>query len=393
MNAGSSSIKLAYFLIGPEANHHQDASELELTAVNIGQPSAVLHIRLNGQPPQEHHQTIANHEAAALLLLNRLSDVTALADITAVGHRIVHGGPHYAGPQLITEEVEQNLQALAGLDPEHTPIALRLIHILRQRLPGTQQVACFDTAFFHDLPAVAQIIPLPQKYRQPDLRRYGFHGLSYSYLLSSFRHIAGETAANGRVILAHLGSGASLAALHHGKPVDVTMGFTPVSGVTMSTRAGDIDPDVAWYLQQQFGVNLEEYHRIIHSESGLLGVSGSSADMRTLLEHEATDQLAALAVELFCYDVKKAIGALSATLGGLDSLIFSGGIGEQSTVIRARVCADLGFLGIELDETANNEHRELIASGTSRVGVHVLPTNEARVIYQQTLQTINKHKD
>jgi acetate kinase len=393
VNAGSSSIKLAYFLIGSEPNSHQNTSLLELTAVNIGQPSAALHIRLNGQPPQEYHQAIANHEAAALLLLGKLSDETPLANIAAVGHRIVHGGPHYAGPQHITEEVERDLQTLAGLDPEHTPIALRLIHILRQRLPDARQVACFDTAFFHDLPAVAQIIPLPQKYRQQGLRRYGFHGLSYDYLLSSFGRIAGETAANGRVILAHLGSGASLAAIHHGKPVDITMGFTPVSGITMSTRSGDIDPDVAWYLQQQFGVSTEEYHRIIHSESGLLGVSGSSADMRTLLEHEATDQSAALAVELFCYDVKKAIGALSATLGGLDSLIFSGGIGEQSAIIRARVCAGLGFLGIELDEAANAKHRELIASDASRVGVHVLPTNEAQVIYQQTLQAINRHKD
>ena len=263
---------------------------------------------------------------------------------------------------------------------------------LRQAYPNIPQVACFDTAFFHDLPRVAQILSLPRKYESAGLRRYGFHGLSYSYLQSAFTSLAGTGAVNGRVIYAHLGSGASLAATLNGKPVDTTMSLTPASGIMMSSRSGDLDPGVFGFLERR-GVNTDQFTHMVNHESGLLGVSELSADMQTLLEHETDNVKAKEAVSLFVYQIKKSIAALSATIGGLDSLIFAGGIGEQSPIIRSRVCQGLDYLGIEIDETKNQGNSQLISSNNSRVGVHVIPTDEAQIICQQVLHCIKANPE
>jgi acetate kinase len=240
------------------------------------------------------------------------------------------------------------------------------------------------------MPAVAQRLPLPEKYLTRGLRRYGFHGLSYTSLQNSFRAIAGENAVNGRVIYAHLGSGVSLTATLHGKPVDTTMSFTPASGVMMSSRSGDMDPGIISYLSQEFDMDIATFTHMVHSEAGLLGVSGSSADMLTLLNMEHESPAAAAAVELFVYTIQKAIGSLTTTLNGIDSLVFSGGIGEKSAIIRGRVCDKLQYLGIAVDPDQNARSCTLISSPDSRAGVHVIATNEARVIATQALAISNQ---
>jgi acetate kinase len=390
VNTGSSSVKLALFL----SDQSGAASErtLELSVINIGQPSATLSIQRHSQAKQTHELETTDHEAAMSVLLEALMENMPSQQLAAIGHRLVHGGPRHSQPELITEKLLEDLQHLAIFDPEHTPAALKIISALTTRFPDIPQVACFDTAFFRDMPREAQIIPIPRKYETQGLRRYGFHGLSYTYLLSAFQEKAGDTAAHGRVIFAHLGSGASLAAVKNGRAVDTTMGFTPASGVPMSTRSGDLDPGVAGYLLKH-GMSPDEYNHMINAESGLLGVSELSADMLTLLQNEATNQKAAEAVNLFCYQVRKSIGALSATLGGLDSLVFSGGMGEQSVPIRARICEGLEFLGISIDETENTIHSFTISRAGSQTGVHVLPTDEALFMAREIVQVVDRKND
>jgi len=383
INAGSSSIKFDLL----QATGATDSLEslLKLSVTNLGQASA----HLSTTKLQDNTQTrvIDASDASQVIqtLIDAVTDQLQGARLTAVGHRVVHGGPHYSHPEEVTDDLEQELEKLAAFDPEHVPMELELIRTMRQHFPSATHVACFDTSFFHELPMVAQLTTLPRTYLAQGLRRYGFHGLSYDYLLSTFGRVAGETAAHGKVIFAHLGSGASMAAVRDGKPIDTTMGFTPASGLMMSSRSGDIDPGIARYLHEQSGLSFEEYDHMVNFESGLLGVSELSPDMLTLLNNEATNPQAADAVALFCYQAQKTIGALSASLGGLNSLVFSGGIGEQSAPIRARICEGLEFLGIELDEQRNNRHEECISSPGSRVGVHVFATDEAQTIGRQTL--------
>ncbi len=388
INAGSSSIKLALF--STDSSDTSLERVLEASITDIGQSTAALCTHEPPESEQTQQLVVADQPTAMKILLDWLIDKLSGRDISAISHRIVHGGPKYSQPEIISENLEKELQSLASLDPEHASVSLQLIDTLRQRFPDIPQIACFDTAFFHDLPRVAQIVPLPNKYEAQGLRRYGFHGLSYTYLLSAFQEAAGETAANGRIIFAHLGSGASLAAIHNGKPVDTTMSLTPASGLVMSSRSGDLDPGIAWYLHRQVDMSLENYNHMVNFESGLLGVSGLSSDMHTLLKNEATNERAAEAISLFCYQAKKSIGALVAVLGGLDSLVFSGGIGEQSPVIRERICKGLNFLGIELDATNNEQQASLISASHSGVGVHIIPTDEALVIAKQAINVINQ---
>lgn len=390
VNAGSSSLKLVLFSVNPATPSFERVFEISI--VDIGQPLARLNF-VEDDERRVEQCVVADHAAAIELIIQKVADRISIDSIAAVGHRIVYGGKDYSQPTRITDDVEERLRSFASFDPEHVPAALQFIDTLRQRFAHITQVACFDTAFFHDLPRVAQIVPIPHKYDSQGVRRYGFHGLSYSYLLSAFQAMAGETAAHGRVIFAHLGSGASLAATRDGKPVDTTMGFTPASGVVMSTRSGDIDPGLAWFLNQQTGMSLEEYNHMVNFESGLLGVSELSGDMYTLLQNEATNEQAAEAVNLFCYQVRKSIGALAATIGGLDSLVFSGGIGEQAIGLRARICNELGFLGIDLDDASNAQHASLISVQGSRVGVHVIPTDEALVIAKQVVATLDVYQE
>jgi len=304
--------------------------------------------------------------------------------LAAIGHRFVHGGTLYAAPQLITPKVLEDLKDLQTLDPLHAEPSIKLIEEFVGLYPDLPQAVCFDTSFFADMPAVAKRIALPDTFSDAGVRRYGFHGLSYTYVQREFERRAGTTARNGRVIYAHLGSGSSLAATKDGQAIDTTMGFSPVSGVPSSTRSGDIDPTIVSFVQERHGITADEFTKIAQTESGLLAVSGTSGDMKHLLEIEADDSRAKEAVSLYVYHVQKAIGALAATIGGLDSLIFTGGIGEESDIIRERVCAGLSFLGVALDANKNSQHEFTISAEHGDAGVHVIRTNEAAIIAEQT---------
>jgi acetate kinase len=300
--------------------------------------------------------------------------------LTAVGHRVVHGGPKYSEPQRINAEMVEELHRLSPVDPEHLPEEILLTEAFHRRFPDLPQVACFDTGFHHDLPRVAQLLPIPRRYEAQGVRRYGFHGLSYAFLIGELACLAGTKAAQGRVILAHLGNGASLAAVRDGKSVDTSMSFTPTAGVSMSTRSGDLDPGLIWYLARTEKMSAKQFYEMVNFQSGLLGVSETSSDMRDLLDCETRDVRAAEAIALFCYQVKKWIGAFAAALGGLDTLVFAGGIGENAPTVRTRVCDGLGFLGIELDQKRNVANAGVISSETSRIPVRVIRTDEEWVI-------------
>jgi acetate kinase len=379
-NAGSSSIKLALFT----AVHHPE-KVLEAAIENIGQPSARL-VALEGTEPV----TAANHSDAARLLTDWLSTQAEAASIVAVGHRIVHGGPDYYQPVTATGEVLTALQELAAFDPAHLPVELELVAIFQDILPQARQVLCFDTAFHHDLPLRSRLLPIPRHFESEGVRRYGFHGLSYAYVLEELRRVEGETAAHGKIIIAHLGSGASLAALQDAKPIDTTMGMTPASGIPMSTRAGDLDPGLALYLAHTQGYDAERFNHMVTFESGLLGISGTTADMEELLEAEAEDERAKDAVEVFCYQAKKSIGSFAAALGGLNTLVFTGGMGENAPKIRARICEGLEFLGVTIDGARNQEGARLISADNGSVGVHVIHTDEAATIARQTARLMNE---
>lgn len=379
VNAGSSSIKLAVF------SRPEMLRELDISIADIGQPVAKLRIVRRGMPVQTKELQEVDYAAASRIVIEELSKETLEGSIEAIGHRLVHGGDKYDGPVAIADISESDWEFFSRLDPNHTPAARQLVIYFARLYPAAMQVACFDTAFFHDLPRVARVLPVPKKYYEAGVRRYGFHGLAYTSLLSTFREKAGEAAVNGRVILAHLGSGASVAAMRQSKPIDTTMSLTPASGIIMSTRSGDLDPGIFNFLHRS-NVSGDEFDYMVNFESGLLGVSGITGDMHSLLQLEKENEDAALAVELFVRDVKKSIGAYAALLGGVDSLIFSGGIGEQSALIRGRICQGLESLGIEIDEIANQHNEFLISSGDSRTGVHAISADEARVIAEQTLK-------
>lgn len=304
----------------------------------------------------------------------------ATKPLVGVAHRVVHGGDRFDRAQHVTAETIAGLTDLIPLAPNHLPDEIALIEACRRAYPDTSQVVCFDTAFHRDLPLVSRTLPVPHT---PGLRRYGFHGLSYAYLLDELERLAGTPAAHGRVVLAHLGNGASLAALTGGRCVDTSMGLTPAGGLVMSSRSGDLDPGVVTYLARLRTLSIDEVDHLLTSEAGLRAVSGRSADMQELLALESADPRARLAVDIFCYQVRKWIGAFAAALGGLDILVFSGGIGEHAAPIRTRICKELSFLGVQLAEDANAENASLISSPTARVGVRVIPTNEALMMARE----------
>ena len=376
INGGSSSIKFALFKT-------DDLLRRILTGVieRIGLPDAVLRVKgLNQADDVLRLVTAPDHTMAVDALMDWIEEYSGCDALTAVGHRIVHGGPEYSKSQRITAEMAEKLKRFSQFDPEHLPEEILLIEAFHRRFPGLPQVACFDTAFHNDLPRVARLLPIPRRYEAMGVRRYGFHGLSYAFLMEELARVAGQHAAQGRVILAHLGSGASLAAVCKGKSVDTSMGFTPAGGVLMSTRSGDLDPGLVWYLSRTEELDAKGFNEMVNSRSGLLGVSETSSDMRDLLKCEKQDVRAAEAIELFCYQVKKWIGALAAVLGGLDTLVFSGGIGENAPTVRARICDGLGFLGIELEEKRNVANAGVISTDSGRAAVHVIHTNEEWMI-------------
>lgn len=305
-------------------------------------------------------KNVKDFNDAAEAIVDAIKNYVDLSDIIAVGHRIVHGGSQRQVAREIDDEVLADMHRFAEFDPMHAQSALAIVGAMQQFFPSAKHIACFDTAFFHDIPRVAQIIPLPRKYTDAGIRRYGFHGLSYEYVLGELR-TRNVDVDNEKIIIAHLGSGASLAAILDGRPIDMTMGFTPASGIVMSSRLGDSDPGLVGYLAQQFGVSAEEWTDITNKQSGLLAVSELSADMYTLIQAEATNPKAGEAVELFVYRVRQAIGALAASLNGIDRLVFTGGIGEASEILRQRIIDGVSFLPIQhFDVISTNENAVMI---------------------------------
>jgi acetate kinase len=321
----------------------------------------------------------ASDEAAAVReLIGRLGAEDTI--IAAIGHRIVHGGPRYDRPERVTPELLAELRRIVPFAPNHLPRAIALIEAFAQHYPDRPQIVCFDTAFHHDLPVVARMLPIPRRYASQGVRRYGFHGLSYTYLLEELRRVVGPEVANGRVIFAHLGNGASMAAVKNGKCVDTSMGFTPIGGLVMSTRTGDLDPGVLAYLAREEKLSPDALQELAARQSGLLGISETSADMRDLIAAGAKDPRAAEAVDVFCYQARKFIGAYAAALGGLDALVFAGGIGEHAREVRAQICEGLDFLGIQIDAPRNNANAPVISPDDTPVQVRIIPTDEEVVI-------------
>lgn len=376
INSGSSSIKFALFDVG---NSFQRI--LKGSIERIGLPDATLQVK-GGDPADNFSRQVAatDHTAALGFLMDWIERRCRQEALTAVGHRIVHGGPKYWKPEKITAKMIEDLHSLESFDPEHMPEEIHLAEAFHHRFPDLPQFACFDTAFHHDLPRVAKMLPIPRRFEAQGVRRYGFHGLSYEFLVGELGRLAGLEAAKGRIILAHLGNGASLAAVRDGKSIDTSMSFTPTAGVPMSTRCGDLDPGLIWYLARTYGMDTKRFNEMVNFQSGLFGISETSSNMQDLLKAEEKDVRAAEAIALFCYQIKKWIGSFTAALGGLDTLVFAGGIGENAPIVRTRICKGLEFLGIEVEEKQNSANEDIISSGRSRVAVRVIHTDEEWII-------------
>lgn len=375
VNAGSSSIKFALY-----AADGEPARLISGKIERIALPGAVLIVHETGNKSKTEPIQASDHGMAGTVLMNWLEQYLGPDSIKAVGHRVVHGGPKYREPQRVTAELVAELRRLSPYDPEHLPSEIRLMEVFGERYPDLPQVACFDTAFHRDMPRVARILPIPRSFEAKGVQRYGFHGLSYAYLMEELAQLDGTVASHGRVILAHLGNGASLAAVRDGRCVDTSMGFTPTAGIPMSTRSGDLDPGLVWYLTRSEQMTPEQFHKMVNHESGLLGVSEISTDMRDLLAREGEDVRAVEAIALFCYQAKKWIGAFAAALEGLDTLVFAGGIGENAPIVRERICVGLRFLGIHLDETRNKANEAVISADKSPTTVRVIRTDEELII-------------
>lgn len=381
INGGSSSIKFALYREGspPERWLYGKVDRIGLDGTNLVFRDA----------DRDRKGSLAfeasNHRSAADFLIAWMEKQIGFSCIRAVGHRVVHGMEH-AEPERITKDLLDELHRTTPYDPDHLPREIELIEAFKSHHPKLLQVACFDTAFHRTLPRVARLLPIPRRFDAMGIKRYGFHGLSYAYLVEELARVAGEQAARGRVILAHLGNGASLAAVRDGKSIDTSMGFTPTAGLPMGTRPGDLDPGVTWFLMRTGKMTPKQFNNIINHESGLLGISETSYDMSDLLRRQATDVRASEAVELFCYQARKWIGSFAAVLGGLDTLVFAGGIGENAPEVRARICRGLEFLGLELDDDLNAAGAPVISTESSRAVVRVIRTDEelmiARIVYR-----------
>jgi len=384
INGGSSSIRFAVYEVGPALRRSLagkiDRIAMRGTTLTVNDPTA------RPQPPRR--VGAADHRTAAGFLLDWLEAQPVFASVRAVGHRVVHGMRH-SEPERVTSRLLAELRRIMPYDPDHLRREIGLLVTFRKRHPALPQVACFDTAFHRSMPRVAKLLPIPRRYAAKGVVRYGFHGLSYSYLLEELARLGDPAATKGKVILAHLGSGASMAAVRDGKSIDTSMGFTPTAGLVMSTRTGDLDPGLVCYLARTEGMTAVRFQRMVNHESGLLGVSATSSDLRDLCAREATDVRAAEAVELFCYQARKWIGWFAAALGGLDTLVFAGGIGENAPPIRERICHGLDFLGIALDPARNAANEPLISARSARVAVRVIPTDEELMIARSVAHVLD----
>jgi acetate kinase len=381
LNSGSSSLKFSIFEF--EAGAEKLLLHGKLDRIGSGEGHFEM-MDGNGKKLADDAVALRDHHAALDLLLGRISALET-GVIGAIGHRIVQGGPHHLGPEIVTPGLLKELHRLCPLDPPHLPAALQALEAAGKLGTDIPQVACFDTSFHRTLPAVAQALPLPRALTQETgLMRYGFHGLSYEYVATELERIAGAATAGGKVIIAHLGNGASMAALLNGKSVETTMGFTPAGGLMMGSRPGDLDPGILAYLIREKKVAPEKLNDFIYQQCGLQGVSGLSSDLRDLHRAQASDPRAREAIELFGYLARKALGGLVAVLDGLETLVFTGGIGENDPPVRASLCGGLHHLGLRLDRDLNEKSQPVISSSDSRVTVRVMATNEELVIARHT---------
>lgn len=386
INAGSSSIKFAVY--------QRDASSSQLVADAAGQIEGI-----GNQPNfkvKNNHGVILverklsadearDHTGAITIIRTWLQGYFAGGTLLAVGHRVVHGGQHYLAPVLIDARILKDLENLIPLAPLHQPHNLSAIRAFQEIMPTLPHVACFDTAFHRTQPAVAKHFALPRHFFDEGVRHYGFHGLSYEYIASVLPTLE-PSLADARIIVAHLGNGASLCAIHNGRSIATTMGFTPLDGLVMGSRCGSIDPGVLLYLMDHYNMDVHALEQLLYHQSGLLGVSGISSDMRTLLASD--DPCAKEAIELFVYRIGREIGSLAAALSGLDALVFTAGIGEHSAAIRAKVCHQAKWLGLELDDSANETGSKRISSSNSKISVWILPTDENLMIARHTLRLV-----
>jgi acetate kinase len=383
INGGSSSIKFALYKAGEPLKQTLFG---KIDRIGLRGTNLTFH-GLTRKEQRSPGIPLSDKKSPGNFLLDWLEEQNEFSSVRAVGHRLVHGMNH-TGPVRITNELLEELSRIAPYDPDHMPAEIELIEAFRRRHPDLSQVACFDTAFHCTMPRVATLLPVPRRFDARGIRRYGFHGLSYAYLLEELTRLTCKKGVQRRVILAHLGNGASLAAVFEGRSIDTSMGFTPAGGLTMGSRPGDLDPGVAWYMMQSENLTPQQFNTLINHESGLLGISEISSDMRDLLAKEIDDARAAEAVALFCYQAKKWIGAFAAALGGLDTVVFSGGIGENCPVIRSRICEGLQFLGIELEEKRNGANEDVISAAAARVAVRVIRTDEEQMIARSVCRTL-----
>ena len=375
MNSGSSSLKFSLYDLSESVERLLAEGSVERIGLKDGRVS----IRASGEDESvEHKGEFPDHKTAVTSSFALLEQAN-VATPQAVGHRVVHGGSEHTAPEKVDGRLLGELRKLVPFAPLHLPSALQVIEDVFERFPALPQVACYDTAFHRHIPEVAQRFALPDLCWKEGIRRYGFHGLSYEYIMNAL-----GPAANGRVIIAHLGNGASMAAVKAGEPLDTTMGFTPTGGFMMGTRSGDLDPGILVYLMTEKKFDGRRIDRLVNHESGLLGVSGLSSDMRTLLEQRESNAAAKRAVQMFCYQVRKYVGALTAVLGGLDTLVFTGGIGERAAPVREEICHNLGYLGIHIARKLNDHHADTISTPNSSCSVRVIPTNEDLMIARHT---------
>lgn len=375
INCGSSSIKFALYLVG-----ETEALMAEGAVERIGLSGGWLWLKDDqGKRLVDSHANFADHKEAVKAMFTTAIEEQHFPAPDGVGHRLVHGGPRHMAPERVTPELMLTLRSLIPLAPLHLPAEIKGIDAVAGHYPGLRQVVCFDTAFHRRMPPVAQWLPIARSFQHEGMHRYGFHGLSYEYIAGAL----GKDV-KGRVIIAHLGSGASMAALKDGLPQDTTMGFSALGGLMMGTRCGDLDPGILLYLMDEKGYDARQLEKLLDQHSGLVGVSGISSDMKTLLEQRAAEPHAAQAVELFCYTARKYVGALSAVLGGLDTLVFTGGIGERAAPVRWMICRGLDYLGIHLDPGNNDSHAGIISTKDSPCTVRVIPTNEDLMIARHT---------
>ena len=382
LNSGSSSIKFSAYHMGKD-QHLRATGEAE----RIGLADGVVWMKdADGSLLQRRQVTMTDHDAALRTLLDALREYLQ-ADFDAIGHRIVYGGANHTRPQRIDARLMAELRDLVPLAPNHLPHEIKTILALQSLYPDLPQVACFDTAFHRSMPEIAQLLPLPRSFWDEGVRRYGFHGLSYEYITRELAEIA-EPQSRRRVILAHLGSGASITAVLHGQSVETTMSYTPTGGLVMGTRSGDLDPGVVLYCLQEKGMTAAAVADLLDNHAGLLGVSGITSDMEDLLERRRQDFRADQAIELFCYQARKFVGALTAVLGGVDTLVFTGGIGENAAPVRWSICHGLAFLGIELDPALNDANASIISRDGAACTVRVMHTNEELMIARHTVNLL-----